>query len=212
VVVHGYNVSFEDAVRRAAQLADDLDFPGVPVLYSWPSEGRAHGYTADEMNVEWTLPHFEELLGLVLAGGAGGVHLFAEGMGNRVLVRALGALGEHQGQEARLGQVLFAVPDVDRDTFLGLVPRFRGRAERFTLYGSARDPGLRAARIVHGRPRAGEAGDATVLADGIDFIDATGAAVVGDAALLLRDGLPPDRRPGLTPRERPDGRSWALQP
>ncbi|HEX3555066.1 MAG TPA: alpha/beta hydrolase, partial [Thermoanaerobaculia bacterium] len=93
VFVHGYNLTFEDAARRTAQLANDLDLPGVPILYSWPSEGRAHCYTVDELNVEWSLPHFEELLRLVLAeSGARTVHVVAEGMGNRALARALGAL------------------------------------------------------------------------------------------------------------------------
>ncbi|HEX3531800.1 MAG TPA: alpha/beta hydrolase, partial [Thermoanaerobaculia bacterium] len=81
-----------------------------------------------------------------------------------------------------------------RDTFLGLVPRFAGRAERFTLYGSSRDRALQASRIVHSRPRAGEFG--TELIDGIDVIDAndavdTTAAILDHLASLLRQGLPP---------------------
>ncbi len=47
VFVPGYNVSFVNAVRRTAQLAYDLDFGGVPVLYSWPSAGSAAAYVAD---------------------------------------------------------------------------------------------------------------------------------------------------------------------
>lgn len=37
VFVHGFNVSFEDAALRTAQLAYDLDFDGAPLMYSWPS-------------------------------------------------------------------------------------------------------------------------------------------------------------------------------
>jgi esterase/lipase superfamily enzyme len=201
VFVHGYNLTFEDAARRTAQLANDLDLPGVPILYSWPSEGRAHRYTVDELNVEWSLPHFEELLRLVLAeSGARTVHVVAEGMGNRALARALGALDAldalvppASGGGASLRQVVFVAPDVDRDTFLGLVPRFAGRAERFTLYSSSRDRALQASRIVHSRPRAGEFG--AELIDGIDVIDAndavdTTSAILNDLAALLRQGLP----------------------
>ncbi len=50
VFIHGYRVRFEDAARRAAQLAYDLQFPGVPMLYSWPSEARASRYAVDEDN------------------------------------------------------------------------------------------------------------------------------------------------------------------
>ncbi len=199
IFVHGYNLTFEDAARRTAQLANDLDLPGVPILYSWPSEGRAHRYTVDELNVEWSLPHFEELLRLVLTeSGARTVHVVAEGMGNRALARALGALDAvippASGGGASLRQVVFVAPDVDRDTFLGLVPRFAGRAERFTLYNSSRDRALQASRIVHSRPRAGESGAEPI--DGIDVIDAndavdTTSAILNDLASLLRQGPPP---------------------
>jgi esterase/lipase superfamily enzyme len=33
VFVHGYNVNFNDAVRRAAQIAYDLEFAGIPMVY-----------------------------------------------------------------------------------------------------------------------------------------------------------------------------------
>jgi esterase/lipase superfamily enzyme len=39
VFIHGYNVTFEDAARRTAQFASDLQFDGAPVLYSRPSRG-----------------------------------------------------------------------------------------------------------------------------------------------------------------------------
>ena len=37
IFVHGFNNTFEDAARRTAQMAYDLDFDGTPMLYSWPS-------------------------------------------------------------------------------------------------------------------------------------------------------------------------------
>lgn len=204
VFVHGYDVTFEDAARHAAQLADALDFPGVPILYSWPSEGRAHRYTVDETNVEWSRVHAAELLRLVLAeSGARAVHVIAHGMGSRALAWALGELApsaERGAEEAVLRQVVFAAPDIDRDTFLGLVPRMRDRAEHFTLYGSSNDRALRAARIVHSHPRAGESGDALAVAEGIDAIDAasadtslqerSGPTILADVAARLRRSLP----------------------
>jgi esterase/lipase superfamily enzyme len=36
VFVHGFNVSFENALRRTAQIAYDLNFDGAPFLFSWP--------------------------------------------------------------------------------------------------------------------------------------------------------------------------------
>ena len=40
VFVHGYNVDFDNAVRRAGQLAYDLNFDGPTFLFSWPSRQR----------------------------------------------------------------------------------------------------------------------------------------------------------------------------
>ena len=37
VFIHGYNVAFDDAIYRTAQIAYDLSFDGPPILYSWPS-------------------------------------------------------------------------------------------------------------------------------------------------------------------------------
>jgi esterase/lipase superfamily enzyme len=37
VFIHGYNVSFDAAVKLTAQLSRDMRFPGAPILYSWAS-------------------------------------------------------------------------------------------------------------------------------------------------------------------------------
>ena len=57
VFVHGYNVSFEDAARRTAQIAYDLKFDGAPIFFSWPSQAAILQYTVDENNVSWAAPH-----------------------------------------------------------------------------------------------------------------------------------------------------------
>ena len=61
VFIHGYNVDFESAVQRTAQIAVDLPFEGVPVCYSWPSQGSLLGYSIDETNAEWTTTHLKQV-------------------------------------------------------------------------------------------------------------------------------------------------------
>ena len=51
VFVHGYNVPFAWAARRTAQLAYDMNFEGLPILYSWPSRGSPLDYMADTASV-----------------------------------------------------------------------------------------------------------------------------------------------------------------
>jgi pimeloyl-ACP methyl ester carboxylesterase len=88
VFVHGYNVSFEDAARRTAQLAHDLPFSGAPILYSWPSRATALSYKRDENSIEWSTPHLRLfLLDVAARTGAQVVHLIAHSMGNRAVTR-----------------------------------------------------------------------------------------------------------------------------
>jgi esterase/lipase superfamily enzyme len=224
--LHGYNVTFAAAAERAAQVAFDLEFKGVPLVYSWPSEGKTHRYTVDENNIEWSIPHFEEFLRLVLAeSGARTVHVIAHSMGNRALVRALQAL-ETQAGWASLRQIVFAAPDVDRDNFVELARKFHGRAERFTLYGSSNDLALKASKLVHGYPRAGDSGKDMALVEGVDSIDAsvvrtdilghgsfgTDRSILSDISLLLRHGFAPGQRFGLKPQEREKLPYWVYQP
>jgi esterase/lipase superfamily enzyme len=227
--VHGYNVSFEDAARRTAQITYDLGFGGIPLLYSWPSEGATLRYTVDENNVRWTLPHFTDFLTLALTElRTRVVHVIAHSMGNRCLtemLRTFDATSLGAGA-AVLGQIVFAAPDIDSETFIDLAREFRRQAARFTLYASSTDRALQASKAVNGYPRAGDAGPGLVIADGIDTIDATlvdtnlmghsyigeNDSILGDVFDLLKDGHAPEERFRLAPRQRAGRRYWYFKP
>ena len=176
IFVHGYNVTFEDAARRAGQLAVDLKFAGRTLLYSWASAADTRKYTVDESTIDWSRDHFETFLQLALGEiGAGKVHIIAHSMGNRAVINTLERVASWQlpAAAAKLGQVIFAAPDVDRDRFVQLAAKFKGCASRVTLYASSRDVALLASKFVHGYPRAGEAGEALTIVEGVDTIDAS---------------------------------------
>ena len=178
VFVHGYNQSFEDAARRTAQLAYDLDFDGTPMMFSWPSQGHLYSYFTDQQVIEPTGPRLAEFLDTVTAAsGAERVHLIAHSMGNRVMLAALQAyVKAHAGKAGRpaFGQLVFTAPDVDRRDFVTAFASLRGIAERITLYASDSDLALRASKTVHGEPRAGSAGDGIIRLPGLDTIDMSG--------------------------------------
>jgi esterase/lipase superfamily enzyme len=192
--VHGFNVSFEDAARRAAQISVDLKFAGRTLLYSWASAADTKQYTVDESTIEWSRDNFEAFLQLALSEiGAREVHVIAHSMGNRALVNTLERIPSWQlpAGAAKLGQVVFAAPDVDRDRFVQLAAKFKGSAARFTLYASSRDVALLASKFVHGYPRAGEAGEALLVVDGVDTID---ASLVDTSLVGLRHSYFGDKR------------------
>jgi len=193
IFVHGYNNTFEDTARRAAQLAYDLDFDGTPIMYSWPSQGTLSGYAADEGMIEVSGRSMAEFLDAVIAqSGAERIHVLAHSMGNRVLLAALHDVlpARAPGKQRVFGQVVFTAPDVDRSDFLRAFQRLRGAADRLTLYASDSDYALRISRYYHGAARAGSAGPLIIRLRGLDTIDMTGlpADVLGHSYFAANGG------------------------
>ncbi|MEM6304924.1 MAG: alpha/beta hydrolase [Pseudomonadota bacterium] len=175
VFVHGYNVSFDGAVKRTAQLAHDMNFRGLPILYSWPSKGATVGYIPDTAVVRLSGRRLTAFLDdLVEKSGATTIHLIAHSMGNRAMTDALElmALRHAPIEEPIFDQLIFAAPDVDRDLFAAMMPTIRPLARRMTLYASDQDWALEASRKLHGnQPRAGQGGDQALLHENVDTID-----------------------------------------
>jgi esterase/lipase superfamily enzyme len=220
IFVHGYNNSFEDAARRTAQMAYDLDFDGTPMLYSWPSQGNATAYAVDEAAVGISGRRLADFLETVVTlSGAQRIHLIAHSMGNRALIEALQTYLAKRAPENRrhiFGQIVFTAPDVDRDYFTDAIPSLVGSAERVTLYASDNDYALRTSQFVHGAPRAGTAGDDVIVKlAGLDSIDmssvpadalghsyfAANSGAIYDIFRLLWRGDPPPQRCGMSNRK-----------
>jgi len=227
VFVHGFNVDFENAARRTAQIAYDLQFEGVPIFFSWPSKGELLGYTIDENNVQWATPHLKQfLLEVVEHSGAESVHVVAHSMGNRALTGALKEIAMENKEAANMfEQVVLAAPDIDADVFRrDLAPHIAKVGEQVTLYASSNDRALIASKTVHGYPRAGDSGELLVLVEGIDTIDVSGIdtsllghsyygdsdSILADLFHLLRSFIPADSRTWLTPMFRQGLVYWAF--
>jgi esterase/lipase superfamily enzyme len=236
VFVHGYFVAFADAARRAAQLAFDLEFNGVPILYSWPSNGSLVKYVEDGNNVKWSEPHFLSFLHTLVAEiGVQSVHIIAHSMGNRLVTETLKTLqptapagDPGTGLSSMLSQLVLAAPDVDSDTFAQIAPQLVSRVKRVTLYASARDTALAFSQSINGYPRIGDAGDDLRVVAGVDTIDASDVdtglfslshsyfaderSVLSDIYDLLKYGGGPDERYGLEPRMKDGARYWRYAP
>ncbi len=177
VFVHGYNVSFEDAARRTAQMAYDLKFPGAPVFYSWPSQANWYGYRSDSENIKNSVEQIKSFLTEVAAkSNATSINLVAHSMGNVGLTSALAKMGG-----AKFNQIVLAAPDIDAETFKrDIAPKVVTKAKRVTLYTSKTDLALIASKYFNRVPRAGDSGSELVLVPGIQTIDATAV----DSSLL----------------------------
>lgn len=218
VFVHGYNSSFEDAAVRAAQLVADMGFDGTAVVFSWPSQGALSGYVRDQQTARNAGWHLLRLLRDQLPrANPDRIHVIAHSMGSEVLSKAM-SLVDPRDPLPRLGQVVFAAPDVDARIFAReILPVVRQRAQGVTLYASSEDEALRASRVLNGVWRLGLGGDSLTVLDGMTTVDATrvrgdilGHTLFGNAALLsdlhavLTEGRTPSERRLLQVR-RADG-------
>jgi len=228
VFIHGYNVSFADAARRAAQLAYDLKFPGAAIFYSWPSKAAVKAYASDEESIQLTEKQLVQFLtDVVRESGAQLVHLIAHSMGNRALVRALDAIvGRIEvAERPKFTQIVLTAPDVNREEFLQLAEAVRSLGERVTLYASKKDVPLFFSKRLHEYSRAGYAGkDLIVIPPTVDTIDAStvrtdflahsyfgnNKTVLSDLFDLIRHGHAPDDRPRLKPKTHSNGKYWTF--
>lgn len=204
VFVHGFNVSFDDAARRTAQIHHDLRFPGVPMFYSWPSRASLRHYPSDRNEIEYSKEHVKKfLLGVADNIQARRIHIIAHSMGGAAVTRAI---AEIEREDVVFDQIVLAAPDIDADVFREqLMPRLARHGRRTTLYCSQRDLALHVSYAFNDYPRAGDSSRGIVVAQDLDTVDASaidtdllGHSYYGDAvrllddvALLLQQNLPP---------------------
>lgn len=177
VFVHGYNTTFAFAVKRMAQLAHDLSYEGVPILFSFAAAGRLSDYVNDTEAAELAAPALHRLL-LALSRGdtkpVPAVDVIAHSMGSRL---ALGAIG--QGEAPALRYLILAAPDVDPTAFLHLAKKAIPRSKRLTVYTSKFDIAMSASAVTHSghsRVGAGVSDDFARDLAGAEIIDATARA------------------------------------
>jgi len=210
VYIHGFNTSFDDAARRAAQLGFDLKVPGITALYSWPSRGNVSAYLTDVSSIEASEEHIAEFLVKVTGlAERGKVHIIAHSMGNRGLLRAMHRATTQAALRSgtRFGQIFLSAPDVDAKLFRQLASVYPQAAERTTLYVADQDKAIAALEWLAEGGRAGGAPPVLVL-PGIDTVRVHGASLfrlghsfVAEEFDVLRDiraqlywKEPPERR------------------
>ena len=160
--IHGFNNSFDESLRKAAQLAADLDLVdcagrsrGVPIAYSWPAEGTVLSYLADEENAEWTqqrLVPFLRAVADVCRQERAELHIVAHSMGSRALIRSLADIANAggPGMSQPIGHVILLAPDMGKALFDQYLQRVLPLVQHLTIYVSARDRALSLSRILHG--------------------------------------------------------------
>ncbi len=213
VYIHGYNVSFGGALRLTAQIATDIGFKGIPITYSWPSFTKTLRYLGDEANIKHGQVFFDEFLELIVRElNVTKIHLLGHSMGNRLLTQGMATISQ-ESLAGKLGQVIFASPDVDKGVFAQRAKKYAGKAERYTLYINESDLALELSQFLHGFARAGERDNDPLVVTPVETIDATNIdssflghnfyqrnrTVLGDIMKLVFENTGPDERENMKP-------------
>jgi esterase/lipase superfamily enzyme len=128
VYVHGFNTGFEESRLRAAQIAADSHFGGVPVLFTWPTKSQVFGYVSDKDSAMASRDALQDVLSQISATpGVGKIHILAHSMGGWLAMEALrqASLSGHRDLDGHLGEVMLASPDIDLEVFDAQMARIR---------------------------------------------------------------------------------------
>jgi len=157
IFIHGVGNTFNSAAKRTAQLAYDLSFPGQAMFYTWPTEDSFFGYFKDidvpQMAIDDLAKFLGEAADTVQSScdgiqdcAPGKVNIIAHSHGARVTKDALEKLTKDRaaaGQPLRLGQVIFAAPDVDGKKLRNAVDKNLSQiSDRVTIYTNNSDKAL----------------------------------------------------------------------
>lgn len=213
IIIHGFNVTFAEAIRRTAQISYDLKFRGVPMAYSWPSQGKVSEYMRDESSVQYTVPHLVTFLKKVIENREDAkIHIIGHSMGTRALTNALKEISYIYPGKHIFKNIILAAPDIDKDVFeVSLYPYIIKTTEQITLYASSDDSALKLSKTLHGGERIGQGGDDIFVFKGLDTIDATGIdtsllghsyfaekeVLINDLKDVIQKSLPPTKRKSL---------------
>lgn len=176
VYIHGFNVTFEDAIKRAAQIAFDFSFSGPPITYTWPSDGgdlkNMLHYNSDAEDALWSVKYIEGFLSTLHERfPKRKIHIIAHSMGTRVLLNAMRLMAYRNPNPPKFGTVLLCAPDFDAGLFAEQIAReIRDLANHWVVYSSNKDIALVASEKLNIAPRLG---NTLTLAEGYQIIDAS---------------------------------------
>jgi esterase/lipase superfamily enzyme len=146
LVIHGYNNSFNEAMQAVARIAGGADYKGRVFMFSWPSVSKSLRYLQDVDNAEEAEGSLQAFLAAILRDN--NIHtldIVAHSMGSQQLMRVMGSIRgildgrRHEEGMLRLGQVVFAAPDVSAAVFNTKILTWAKLAQRVTIYTSGGD-------------------------------------------------------------------------
>lgn len=173
--VHGFNVPFDEALVRAAQIKYDVKYQRPVFLFTWPAgsgDGMLDGvlmnrtYAENQKNARASVDQLARVFQELRRRGVA-VHLMVHSMGHQIAIPALLQVARDGGKRPFIEEAIFNAPDYPSGEFIVEAPTLRQAARRITLYCSPGDNALIASQKMNGNYRIGMC----LRVDGVDVIN-----------------------------------------
>jgi esterase/lipase superfamily enzyme len=175
VFVHGFNVKYQEAVLRAAQIAYDLKYQGPIILFTWPA-GAGDGFFDDKMiartyennlkNAQSSIETFKKFMSNIQRHDLK-INLVVHSMGHQVVLPALKALGDEKSLTTFINELILNAPDFSANDFTHLIENIKTTSKRVTLYCSYNDKAMTASETYNNNERLG----ACTFVEGVDTVN-----------------------------------------
>tara|TARA_R110002033_G_scaffold171136_1_gene216240 strand:+ start:4106 stop:5527 length:1422 start_codon:yes stop_codon:yes gene_type:complete len=166
--IHGYNVSFKDAVFKSAQIKYDLKYEWPITLFSWPSNASIRSYPSDKENALYSSKHLANLLKNVASLKIEEVIVVAHSMGTFCLAEALSKLNE----DISFQRLVLAAADIEKEAFISEYAKNINKTfEQTSLYVSSTDRALLASDWINESDRVGDTRDDVLVTKNMESID-----------------------------------------
>ncbi len=177
IFVHGFNVEFEEAIYRSAQIKYDLKFQGAVVVFSWPAgpeEGFLSNFRINETyktNQKFAVSSinvFKDFLANVIEikTKETKIYLIVHSMGHQIVLPVLAELSKTL-EKNNLDEVILNAPDYPIIEWKRIKDLVKKTSKRITIYCSPKDNALLASETINGNKRLGQC----LKSDGIDVIN-----------------------------------------
>ena len=174
VFVHGFNVDFEEAVFRAAQLAYDLKYQGPVVLMTWPAGPQDSSWTTFinrtyEFNTGNAANSIDTFAGFFVKLAALNIRvdLLVHSMGHQIVLPAV-SKAQQTLHRKFLNEIILNAPDLPVDLARKLAPDVLASSRRVTVYCSYNDKAISASESYNKNRRMGGCEEI----DGFDVVNA----------------------------------------
>ncbi|MBE9477587.1 MAG: alpha/beta hydrolase [Proteobacteria bacterium] len=159
VFIHGYNNNFAESLYRFAQISNDMDMRGTPVLYAWPTTENSIEYIHDRDSVLFARDGLQVLLEQLVHAGTKHLILVGHSIGANLLMETLRqmAISGDKSISRFIDGVILISPDINQTVFLTQLNHLDPVPKPFVVFASDNDRALKVMSFLTGKaPRLGQ--------------------------------------------------------